>query len=74
MKFTYVKFLANKINKNRQKTDLRNKNKIKIKKERLEREMENKGKKIIAGMMAGFSVLSTQSVLTSFQKLPMGGG
>ena len=37
-------------------------------------ERKSKSKKILAGMMAGFSVLSTQSVLGSFQKLPMGGG
>ena len=36
--------------------------------------MERKSKKILAGMMTGFSVLSTQSVLVNFQKLPMGGG
>ena len=37
-------------------------------------ERKSKSKKILAGMMTGFSVLSTQSVLGSFQKLPMGGG
>ena len=37
-------------------------------------ERKSKSKKILAGMMAGFSVLSTQSVLGSFQKLPLGGG
>ena len=36
--------------------------------------MERKSKRIIAGMMAGFSVLGTQSVLGSFQKLAKGGG
>ena len=36
--------------------------------------MERKSKRILAGMMAGFSVLSTQSVLVSFQKIPIGGG
>ena len=36
--------------------------------------MERKSKRILAGMMAGFTVLSTQSVLESFQKLAMGGG
>ena len=35
--------------------------------------MEIKSKRILAGMMAGFSVLSTQSVLGSFQKLPING-
>ena len=36
--------------------------------------MERKNKKIVAGMMAGFCVLSTQSVLGNFSKLPMRGG
>ena len=36
--------------------------------------MEIKNKKIVAGMMAGFCVLSTQSVLGNFSKLPMRGG
>ena len=36
--------------------------------------MEIKNKKIVAGMMAGFCVLSTQSVLENFSKLPMRGG
>ena len=36
--------------------------------------MERKNKKILAGMMAGFCVLSTQSVLENFSKLPMRGG
>ena len=36
--------------------------------------MERKSKRILAGMMVGFSILSTQSVLGIFHKLPMGGG
>ena len=36
--------------------------------------MERRSKKIAAGMLAGCCVLSTESVLGSFQKLPMGGG
>ena len=36
--------------------------------------MKRKNKKIVAGMMAGFCVLSTQSVLENFSKLPMRGG
>ena len=36
--------------------------------------MERKNKKIVAGIMAGFCVLSTQSVLGNFSKLPMRGG
>ena len=36
--------------------------------------MERKSKRILAGMIAGVSVMSTQSVLGSFHKLPIGGG
>ncbi len=39
----------------------------------MERKSKSKSKRILAGIIAGFCVLSTQSVVR-FQKLPMGGG